>query len=249
MRIFIDVGGHFGETIQAALDPSYDIDLIYSFEPVKECANIIRKINDKRITVINAGLLNTNTIKTIFKPGSEGASIFSDHEGLKSSYMRDEAFAETEECEFIKASDFFKNNINSNDYVIMKLNCEGSECDILLDLIDNGEILKITNLLIDFDARKIPSEENKIDLVIEQLKKINFKYHLPEDVQYGAGSHFGGIRQWLNLTGENKKKNFNTFVYHIKNMMTSQHIPFYKLQLLRALPKQLSKLYYNLKNE
>jgi len=33
MRIFLDVGGHHGETLDVALDPRWGFDKIYCFEP------------------------------------------------------------------------------------------------------------------------------------------------------------------------------------------------------------------------
>ncbi len=244
MRIFIDVGGHFGETVESVLDPIYDFGLIYSFEPVKECADIIREIKDGRIRVIEAGLLDVNVTKTIYMPGSEGASIFDDHAGLTADNMRDTAFADSVPCTFLKASEFFKENIAADDEVIMKLNCEGSECSILLDLIESGQITKIKNLLIDFDARKIPSQMHQIAIVTEKLNQINFKYYSPEEVQYGGGSHFGGIRQWLRLTNEKKKNPILSLPYHISNIVNRKHLPFYKFQLLKIMPKVVVDFYY-----
>lgn len=244
MRIFIDVGGHFGETVESVLDPIYGFDLIYSFEPVKGCADKIREIKDDRVRVIEAGLLDKNTTMPIFMPGSEGASIFNDHAGLAPDTMRDTAFSNSVMCEFIKVSDFFKDKIGAQDEVVMKLNCEGSECDILMDLINSEEIYKIKNLLIDFDARKIPSQEHKIDPVMAKLKEINFKYYLPEDMQYGAGSHFGGIRQWLARTNEKKQNAFLSLPYHLKNILSKKHLPFYKFQVLKALPQPIVDYYY-----
>lgn len=244
MRIFIDVGGHFGETVEAVLDPAYKLDKIYSFEPVKECADMIRKIKDKRVEVIEAGLLDSNETKTIYMPGSEGASIFEDHFGLKPDIMRDTAFDRAAQCHFIKASDFFARHIQPNDEVIMKLNCEGSECLILLDLIEHQQLSKIKNLLIDFDARKIPSQEHLIPIVTSKLKAIGFKYYSPEEVQYGAGSHFGGIRQWLYLTQEKKGNFLPSMRYHLRNICRGKALPFYKFQVIKLLPKALVDFYY-----
>jgi hypothetical protein len=44
----------------------------------------------------------------------------------------------------------------------MKLNCGGSECDILENLLDSGEYSKITQVMIDFDAREIPSQRDRV---------------------------------------------------------------------------------------
>lgn len=247
MKIFIDVGGHFGETIEAVVDPIYGFDKIYCFEPVEKCSEKIKEIKDKRLIVINAGLFNIDTKTKIYKPGSEGASIFNDHEGLKDDLIRDTYFSEAEIISLIKASDFFSQNIKKEDYVVMKMNCEGSECDILIDLLDSKEILKIKNLLIDFDARKIPSQIHKIDIVKSSLNENNIKYYSPEEMQYGGGTHFGGIRQWLRRTNE-KKITISIFlnytIFHFKNIINKKHLPFYKLQILKLTPEIITRKYY-----
>lgn len=251
MKIFIDVGGHFGETIEAVIDPVYGFDKIYCFEPVKLCAERIKKIKSDKLIVITAGLYNKNTTCEIYKPGSEAASIFSDHEGLRDDKLRDVAFEEIEICKLIKSSEFFLQNIKTTDYVVMKLNCEGSECDILLDLIESEEICKVKNLLVDFDARKIPSQFHKIDIVKEILKVKNIKYFSPEEMQYGGGTHFGGIRQWLRRTNQKEINIFSIFKYlafHFKNIISLKHMPFYKLQLLKITPVFITNLYYKIKS-
>jgi hypothetical protein len=69
MKIFIDVGGHVGETVEAVLDPGYGFERIYSFEPVRSCAEAIRAINDRRLVVIEAGLSNSDCEAMIFGAG------------------------------------------------------------------------------------------------------------------------------------------------------------------------------------
>jgi hypothetical protein len=37
VKVFLDVGAHLGETLEAALDPRYAFDRIYCFEPAQTC--------------------------------------------------------------------------------------------------------------------------------------------------------------------------------------------------------------------
>jgi hypothetical protein len=73
----------------------------------------------------------------------------------------------------------------------MKLNCEGSECDILENLLDSGEYSKITQVMIDFNARKIPSQRDRVEPLKSRLQNqryINFSF--PGELWYGMGSHY-----------------------------------------------------------
>src|SRR5215211_9249145 len=143
-KIFLDVGGYAGESSSAALDPRFGFDRVYCFEPVRACCdNIRRTIRNPRLTVLNAGLLNKTATIPLHHAGSVGGSVYADAPDTGGGI---------ENCSFIEASAFFRENIRAGDQVWMKLNCEGAECDILLNLLATGEAGKITEALIDFDA-------------------------------------------------------------------------------------------------
>ena len=185
MKVFLDVGAHLGESIPPSLDPIYNFDKIVSFEPVQKCYAAIKEKYSKnpRVVVHQYGLSNKNDEITIYKPGSEGASIYADHTAHQPELMRDSSYAESEICTFKKTSDFFKKEISDDDVVVMKLNCEGSECDIILDLFENKQLYKVSNLMIDFDALKIPSQQHKVERVRAILKENAVNYYEPVEVQ------------------------------------------------------------------
>lgn len=236
MKIFIDVGGHTGETLQAVIDPIYGFDKIYCFEPVKSCFEQILLIKDKRIKALNAGLLDENKNIYINFPGSEAASIYADHEAYKNP-LYTKNYKDKELCNFLAVSDFFANNIDSNDHVVMKLNCEGSECAIIESLIKQNQYKKLDNVLIDFDVEKIPSKKHLKDKILTLLNTENKIHHFPVDVQYGGGSHFGGIKKWLNLTGEREKSvasYLKSYMWDIRNIIGNKHLNFYKFAVKKV---------------
>jgi len=246
MKIFIDVGGHYGQTLETVIDPIYNFDIIYCFEPTKICFTKIELIKDERIRAYNCGLLDENKELYINYPGSEAASIFNDHVAYD-NVLYTENFEKKELCSFISAADFFRKHIDSEDHVVMKLNCEGSEYAILDSLIRNNEYHKLNNLLIDFDIDKIPSMfhlKSKILSLIEKQKSI---HHFPQDTQYGGGSHFGGIKRWLNKTNERDITLGNyckSISWDIKNIFNKKHHNFYKFQILKRLHPSVVNLYY-----
>ena len=78
MNVLLDVGAHNGQTVQIALDKKYGFDKLYAFEPVPECCENIRKIEDDRVVVCNFGFWNKNCTKDLYNPGSKGASVYKD---------------------------------------------------------------------------------------------------------------------------------------------------------------------------
>jgi FkbM family methyltransferase len=239
MKTFIDVGGHVGETVEAVLDPGYGFEKIYSFEPVRSCAEAIRAINDRRLVVIEAGLSSFDRESLIFGAGSVGASIYQDHP---------DATGCAERCYFLDAAKWFRENISTGDRVYMKLNCEGSECDILENLLDSGEYSKITQVMIDFDARKIPSQRDRVESLKRRLETQGYtNFSFPEELMYGTGSNFGGIRNWLNQRGArdgSAQAWFRSLKYHVANLRKRKQMQFYKLTVLRFTPKPIVDFYY-----
>lgn len=239
MKIFIDVGGHVGETVEAVLDPGYGFERIYSFEPVRAGAEAIRAINDCRLVVIEAGLSNSDREATIFGAGSVGASIYQDHP---------HATGRAERCRLLDATKWFRENLSTGDTVYMKLNCEGSECDILENLLDSGEYSKITQVMIDFDARKIPSQRDRVESLKHRLIDQRYTtFAFPEQLMYGMGSNFGGIRNWLNQRGArdgSARGWLRSLKYHVSNVRKRKQMQFYKLKVLRFTPKPIVDFYY-----
>jgi FkbM family methyltransferase len=191
MKVFLDVGAHKGETVKAVRDPKYRFDRIVCFEPVRSCVDTLRRLQDPRVEVCAFGLWKETCERPIFQPGALGASIFHD-KGLSDSY---------EKALFVSATEWFRSNIGQADVVYAKLNCEGSECDLLDDLLDSGEITKIRHLLIYFDVRKIPSQRHReAEVRTRLLDHPTISVALGE--QYRSGlTHVAQIQSWLDAVG------------------------------------------------
>jgi FkbM family methyltransferase len=240
-KIFLDVGGHLGQTVLAVLDPIYSFDLIYSFEPSAQCAETIKRIKDSRIRVVDAGLLNRDCSSELYGPGGLGASIYADAPRTDTGLV-------VEKCRFLNASRWVSENLTTDDEIWVKLNCEGSECDIVDNLLDSGMYNWIHKILIDFDARKIPSQRHRVSLVIQRLREGGYdNFSFPEDVMYHQGTHFGGIRNWLNRSGCRAMRSqlvAKSFIYHLTNIFSGQHHGFYKLKIINRTPKLVVNFYY-----
>ena len=194
MRIFLDIGAHKGKILEIALRQRYNFDKLYSFDPVKENCDFIKETYIDDRLVINAfGLLDKTCEQLIYCPGSQGASIFK-----KKPQKERKKYPNNELCRFVKASDWFKNNLSVNDYIIVTMNCEGQEIDILNDLLFSGEYDKIDHIMIDFDVRKIEGMKHLEKEINEKLNKLWISnYILNYEIRKGGPKHHQRIEYWL----------------------------------------------------
>jgi FkbM family methyltransferase len=231
-RIFLDVGGYLGDSVHAALDPVFAFDRIFTFEPVDWLAADLDKIADPRVTVVNAGLLDATATRKLFHAGTLAGSVFSD----APAYLEQ---GTEQTCQFIEASSFFDTHIGIEDTVYMKLNCEGAECAILENLAQTGQIKKLTEVLVDFDALKIPSQSHRVEAVRKLLSAEQVAFHTPEQVQYGMINNYGGIRNWLLVAGAAQPgmvRKLASMAYQGKVIVTKQYNGYYKMRILRRMP-------------
>lgn len=193
MRVFLDVGGHYGETLDVALDPRWGFEKIYSFEPAKPCRRILRGFHDSRVSIVPAGLSSRTGQATLFGAGLLGASVYADKSELGDGRARAESIC------LVRATDWLLANTSADDEIYLKLNCEGSECDVLEDLLDSGVISRLRSIYVDFDVRKIPSQAHRHAVVEDRLRRHRQRFTTPESLT----SHGGGaaVREWLSLLG------------------------------------------------
>ena len=190
MRVFLDVGAHEGETLRAVVDPRYGFHRIVCFEPVASSRRTLEGLRQDRVAVMPFGLSNTSGRRLIYDPGSVGASVYADKQGTDRS----------EPADFVRATDWIRQNIGPEDVVFLKLNCEGSECDILDDLLDSGEIKRMHRVLVHFDVRKIPSQRHREAEVRARLDAAGIPYDVADEVMVGP-SHVARIQRFLAAAG------------------------------------------------
>ena len=84
-KIFVDVGGHEGETLREVSAPLWKFDTIYCLEPQKPLAlKLQEEFSDRpETTVIAAGLSDRTGQTTLYGRGG-GASIFEGKEKSRS---------------------------------------------------------------------------------------------------------------------------------------------------------------------
>ena len=205
MKIFIDIGSHIGQTLHEVTKEKYGFDKVYCFEPSQYCIESLKKIasNDNRITICNFGLSNKNQDAKLFLPGSQGGTIFESeiNDSSKKSKITLSDDNSVEKIKLRDANEWFLENINPEDYIVVKTNCEGSEVDILDSLIDGGFMKNIYSFLITFDIRENPKYQYRELEVRKKLKKqVRKNFCFSDDVMIGH-SHEKRIENWLKLFG------------------------------------------------
>jgi FkbM family methyltransferase len=191
LKIFLDVGAHTGETLRAVIDRRYRFDRIVCFEPSSWCLERLSRFRHPQLEIAPFGLWNRTERRILHDPGSVGASVF--EEKARS--------ARTETVHFVRASDWFAENLVDEDRVYVKLNCEGAECDILEDLLDSAEIRKANFLLIHFDVRKVPSQRHREAEVKARLREAGIERWDEADQVLVGPSMIARLQHWLKLVG------------------------------------------------
>ncbi len=192
MRIFLDVGSHDGQTLEEVVRPRHGFDLIHAFEPSPGQYDTLTALygDAPRVVLHNYGLSDATGVVQLFGDNlAMEASIFAAKNDV------DERRAEW--VQMVEASTFFR-TLPTGATVVVKLNCEGAEVPILLNLADTGAVHRASNIMVDFDVRKIPGMEGEEQRVLARLAEVGFtRYVLCEQVMRGA-THQDRIRAWLN---------------------------------------------------
>lgn len=187
-KVFLDVGGHEGESLRAALADRWGFDRLWTFEPTSTCLPALRALADERVVIVPAGLWKSDTSMDIHDPGALHASV-------------DEAASrgqEVERCEFIDAARWMAENIDPSDIVWMKVNIESAEVEVLSRLIDSGEIRKVDHLVVHFDVEKVGRADAAIP-VRSGLDDSGVEWFEARDVLFGR-TDSAKVETWLART-------------------------------------------------
>lgn len=187
-RVFLDVGAHRGQTLEAVVAMP-EFDRIVCFEPCSALWPKLEEIADERTIIKPFGLWNRDGTFPVYQPGSKGAGLWVKDNGRGAD--------ETEQCEFVRASEWVLRNVGYDDTVWMKINCEGAECDIVDDLLDSGEFDRIDFLMIDFDVRKIAAMKHREAETRARLAQFDFpRVAYTKQVMIGD-THAKRIAHWI----------------------------------------------------
>jgi FkbM family methyltransferase len=137
--IFFELGGFDGTYSSQILEKYSPIS--YIFEPSKKYYNLLKNnLKGEKIVIINKGLSDFEGDTYLVNTGDE-------------SFITSEHHKESQKIEVIKISEYISaNNIPKID--LLNMNVEGSEYEILEDLISSGKINDIYHLQIQFHKNR-----------------------------------------------------------------------------------------------
>jgi len=166
VRIFLDIGGHTGETLRIATAPRWGFERIHVFEPAPSCWASLEALADHRTIVHRFGLWDADSQLELHNPGAIGASVMADKN----------PGGDTALCDFRDAAAWFRDNLRVDDDVVAKINVEGAEVEMVRRLATAGELRRISSLFIHFDARKSPSRAHLVGEVKALLDASGVRY-------------------------------------------------------------------------
>lgn len=195
MKVFLDVGAHFGETLPAVLDPRFRFDRVYCFEPAPECWPRLRRAGDGRVVLCRFGLWKETTDVPLYDAGSVRGSILDEARtaGAPASTVR-----------LVRATEWFRRHLPPDAAVYTKLNVEGSECDILDDLAASGELQRVASTLVHFDVRRFPSQRHREDETRAALERAGYRNYV-DAAQVPAASIVDRVQRWLREVGAEER--------------------------------------------
>lgn len=186
MKYYIDCGGHFGEGLKSFID-MYKIDetwTIVSFEPNIESFEKLKKFNynDCKIKFINKGVWIENK-KMLFRPEKTTKSYGGRNDGSGSTFISNDDwniktadnkgagdFLDSYEVDVIDF-DYFLKSLEDVEFLLVKMDIEGSEYSILRKLIETGTISLIDQLYVEFHDWAMSTEsKDSTALLIETIK-------------------------------------------------------------------------------
>lgn len=177
-KIFIDCGGHIGESIlrfkrSSEYDESF---IIHSFEPVPHLAKYYK--HWRNIFYHNKAIwVKDGEIKFYIDTTHDKASGSTLNINKKSGKL-DKNNPVIFPC--IDFDNWIKDNFNKNDYIILKMDIEGAEYDVLTKMIKKGSINYINKAYIEFHWKKIGLSKLCHNNLLDKLNEIKNLKLLPE---------------------------------------------------------------------
>lgn len=175
MKVFVDIGAHFGESIVEVLKPTHGFDKVICIEPSHLAFIKLSKFSDSRLQIERWGAWDQNSSSVLYSAGAIGASLYVDKPNKKDT---------REEIELRDIREFFDSLFREDDDVYLKINAEGSEYVILNRLLgEHSTKWKIRSILLSLDILKVPSLKHHAPDVLKLLgtRKVEYEFRRDPD--------------------------------------------------------------------
>jgi FkbM family methyltransferase len=176
--IIIDIGACVGEFTDFCLT-NYDVTTIYLFEPLQaNYDSLVKKYSgNPKVKIYMTAVSNTAGQAKFFKKGykQKNGEILYDFAGNVGSSLRSDKSNVSKNVftmvQVVKLSAFIQeNNIKKID--IVKIDAEGSEYDIIQDILDNELHQIIDKIYYDVHARKVAGIKPHKKEVVNRIRDL-----------------------------------------------------------------------------
>lgn len=191
-NVFLDVGGHLGQSVAVALSGDFTFDHVHTFEPEPASARHISEtfaqaIAQGRLTVHQAALSDCAGTLTLFGDNDKGgASIVA---GALDTAKPGLDVACLDVLPFIQS-------LGPTARVYIKLNCEGGEVAILERLCDLPSVAPVAAIMADFDIVKTGFGYYQKRRTLKRARSKGLPVVLSEHVMVGK-THGARLANWL----------------------------------------------------
>lgn len=192
-KIFLDCGTHLGQGIlEIAIDENIDTTweihtweanpyafIQFPFQNFLHFSKLNRHqqaVNDfDGIIKINVHSVNTPDYKGI----GMGSSIIGLNDWNSIPNIHGGSFSESREVESIDFSKWIKRNCSESDFIVLKLDIEGSEYQVLEKMIADDTLKYIDALYVEWHDWVFANKEPYIikkNAIMDKIKQLNIKY-------------------------------------------------------------------------
>lgn len=190
--IFMDIGGHEGQTVDVVLDSNWTFAHIYSFEPDLKYANLLKQkfeqdIRSGKLTVCPYALGREDRDAKLFDYNAVGGS------SIVPGFLADDTTATN--VKVVDINSFISALPNDAD-IYIKINCEGAEVEIIQRLAEMDDVRTIRSIMVDFDIVKSSGGYWKKRKTMKLAARNHLPIQLAENVMIGK-THRSRIENWL----------------------------------------------------
>ncbi len=148
-KIFIDAGGHFGESVRRFGRIFHNADLyeIHTFEPNPK---LWERFKDLPTTLHKKAVwIEDGHIDFFIAEQSDGSTVV---QGKNTGNID---YGNPIEVESINLSEWIYRTFGREDHIVLKLDIEGAEYEVLNKMIEDATIEYVNEIYVEFHARKI----------------------------------------------------------------------------------------------
>lgn len=216
--VFMDIGGHEGQTVDVVLDRNWIFSHIYSFEPDPKYADLL---TTKFATEIRAGKISILP----FALGCEDRdALLFDYNAAGGSTIVPGFLAGEAKATSVRVVDInkFIAKLPGDVDIYIKMNCEGAEVELIQRLVQMDDIRNIRSIMVDFDIVKSSGGYWTKRKTMKLAARKGLPIQLAEDVMFG-NTHRKRIENWLsyhrNISLTDRKPRKKKFAHRVRDTL------------------------------